>query len=88
MTGGDWMEELEPLGRDHVPSDEERADWRHKPPPALTDAELDHLWRRYQQASDEGRLAAKPPSDDITSREFHRLLIEVERLRQEARRQE
>lgn len=48
----------------------------------LTDAELERLWSRYEEAADEGWLSARGPFErDITPREFRRLLLEVEVLR-------
>lgn len=48
----------------------------------LTDQELALLWARDYEASDEGWLTVRPLGDrDLSPREFHRLLVEVERLR-------
>lgn len=77
----DRIEALERISEGHQVSSEERAHWKHRPAPPLSDEELENLWRRYQHQSDEGRIAARRLDDSITPREFHRLLIEIERLR-------
>ena len=48
----------------------------------LTEVEIEHLWMRYEEAADEGRIGANRRFEtDITPREFRRVLFEIELLR-------